>query len=83
MSFEITPIISAFTTAVNGAVQFFADVVSAFFSTISAMGVPGILATLVAVGLITGLIARYFGFDILGLVRTVIGGLTARVTGAL
>jgi Flp pilus assembly pilin Flp len=45
--------------------------------------VPGILATLVAVGLIAGLIARYFGFDILGMVRTVIGGLTARVTGAL
>ena len=83
MSVAVNPIVEAFTAAINGAAQFFASLVTEFFNAMTALGVPGILATVAALGIITYAFARITGVDIFGMVRNLVGGLVGRLTGGL
>ena len=80
-SFDITPILNAIYTAINGVATFVANVVSSFFGALGPYG--QIIAIIGVIGVVSALVARTFGFDVLGFVRSITSRITGVLSGAL
>ena len=76
-SFDVTPILNAIYTAINGVATFVGETVAAFFNALGPYG--ALIGAIGVIGVVSMLVARTFGFDVLGFVRSI----TSRITGVL